>query len=367
MKIELHHILVRDLVEGYVDNDDDGAYCYGGKLNIRPPYQRSFIYKDKERKAVIDTVYHGFPLNVMYWNVCGDGTFEIIDGQQRTISICQFYHGVFSSQIDGHLLGYINLQDDQREKILNYELMVYQCTGEASERLKWFQTINIAGKELTKQEMRNAIYVGPFVTDAKKKFSSKKSGAYEDCKTYLNGAVERQEYLETVLKWFSKGDIDGYMSTHQNDPNANELWIYFRAVMEWIKTSFGPDNEQKANMRGLDWGMLYDQFKDAKLVKEDIDREYNELIVDDDVQNKKGIYPYILTRDERYLNLRLFTDGQKKAAYKKQDGICAKCGKHFELREMEADHINPWSKGGKTVPENCQMLCKDCNRRKSNK
>ena len=269
--------------------------------------------------------------------------------------------------LEGDLRGFHNLSDEQKDRILSYELLVYFCVGTETERLKWFRTINIPGKALSSQELRNAVYAGPFVTDAKKKFSRRSSPAYGDCKTFLSGSVERQDYLETALKWISKGKIEEYMSVHQNDSNANELWLYFRSVMEWVRESFRPTKDQEKVMSGLDWGGFYDRFKGVKIDLDKVNSEYDALIIDDDVTSKKGIYPYILTRDEKYLSIRQFTTAQKMTAYKRQKGICAKCGNHFQLSEMEGDHITPWSEGGKTVPENCQMLCKDCNRRKSNK
>lgn len=369
MKIQLKSIKVRDLVKGYEDNAEEGVFGYGGKLNIRPPYQREFIYKEHQRNAVIDTVYKGFPLNTMYWNVCPDGNFEIIDGQQRTVSICQYVNQDFSIPINGNPLGFNNLTDSQQKKILDYELTIYFCEGTEEERLEWFKTINIAGEELTAQELRNSVYHGSFITDARRRFSKTNCLAYKIGSAYLNGSPIRQDYLETALKWITKGggddEIKGYMADHQNDPNALELWLYFSSVIEWVESTFKPTKDQQKIMKGLDWGALYDGYGKKKLNLNKINAEYDELMLDDDVTNKKGIYPYILTHNPKYLSLRQFTPAQKMKAYKQQKGICKKCKKHFELDEMEADHITPWSKGGKTVPENCQMLCKDCNRRKS--
>lgn len=371
MKIELRNIKIRDLVKGYKDNAEEGVFGYGGKLNIRPPYQREFIYKEHQRNAVIDTVYKGFPLNTMYWNVCPGGNYEIIDGQQRTVSICQYVECDFSIPINGNPLGFNNLTDSQQKRILDYELTIYFCKGTEEERLEWFKTINIAGEELTPQELRNSVYHGPFVTDARRRFSKTNCTAYKIGSPYLNGSPIRQDYLETALKWITKGgDDEGiktYMADHQKDPNANELWLYFSSVIEWIETTFQPTKEQQKVMKGLDWGYFYEHHHNAKLNIKKLNAEYYELMMDDDVTNIRGIYPYILTRDTKYLSLRQFSPAQKQKAYRKQKGICAKCKKHFELEEMEADHITPWSKGGKTEDANCQMLCRDCNRRKSNK
>ena len=363
MQIELNKITVRELTEGYADNAEDGVCAYGGKLDVRPPYQREFVYKEKQRDAVIDTLTQGFPLNVMYWATREDGTFEIIDGQQRTISICQYVNGDFAFD----MRYFHNLQPDEKEKILNYELQVYICSGTDSEKLKWFKTINIAGEELTDQELRNAVYAGSWVSDAKRYFSKNGAPAAKIGSDYLMGSAIRQEYLETAISWISKGNIEVYMGNHQHDASAAPLWQFFQSVITWIETSFRPTKERKKIMKGVDWGTLYWQYKDEVFDSKKIDEEVSKLILDDDVTKKSGIYPYILTRQEKYLSIRAFTDAQKLAAYERQGGNCAVCGKHFELNQMEADHITPWHDGGHTVPDNCQMLCRDCNRHKSGK
>ena len=167
---------------------------------MRPPYQREFVYKDKQRDAVITTVNQGFPLNVMYWADKGDGTYEVIDGQQRTISICQYVNGDFSY----NLSYFHSLPSDQREKFLNYKLMVYICTGTDSEKLGWFKTINIAGKPLNEQEIRNAVYAGPFVSDAKLHFSKSNCGAYRLGKDLVAGSPIRQDFLKKALEWMAE-------------------------------------------------------------------------------------------------------------------------------------------------------------------
>jgi len=358
MKIELKEITVRDLSEGYKDNDEGGVVGFGGKLDIRPPYQREFIYKDKERDAVINTLTKDYPLNVMYWSVREDGDFEIIDGQQRTISVCQFLNGDFAFENRY----FHNLQDDEQEQILNYKLTVYQCSGTDSERLDWFRTINIAGAELTDQELRNAVYAGSWTADAKRYFSKSGCPAYGIGSDYLKGSSIRQEYLETAIKWISKGEIEKYMAKHQHDSNANELWLYFQSVINWVSATF--TNKRKF-MKGVDWGTLYNKYKDKKNDTKKIEEETANLILDDDVTKNSGIYPFILTRDEKYLSIRAFSDSMKQKVYEKQKGKCIGCGNHFEISEMEADHITPWHEGGKTNEENCQMLCKEDNRRKS--
>jgi hypothetical protein len=360
MKIELKEITVGELAKGYQDNEEKGVVGYGGRLDIRPPYQREFIYKDKQREAVIDTITKNFPLNVMYWAVREDGNYEVIDGQQRTISICQYINGDFA-----YFFKYFhNLKKDEQEQILNYKLMIYLCSGTDSEKLKWFQTINIAGEKLTEQELRNAVYSGSWVSDAKRYFSKNGCAAYNIGKDYLNGAAIRQDYLETAIDWISKGNIEVYMSNHQHDPNANEIWLYFQSVINWVKVTFP---KYRKEMKGVPWGFLYNEFKDAKLDHKQLETEIANLMQDEDVTNKKGIYEYVLTRKEKHLNIRAFSDNQKREAYERQKGICVVCKKHFEMNEMEADHITPWHLGGKTIAENCQMLCKEDNRRKSGK
>lgn len=358
MKIELKEITVRELTDGYQDNEENGVVGYGGRLDIRPPYQREFVYGNKEREAVIDTVTKDFPLNVMYWAVREDGNFEVIDGQQRTISICQYVEGDFS--VNG--LAFHNLPKDKQEQIYNYKLMVYFCSGTDSEKLSWFETINIAGKELTKQELRNAVYSGSFVSDAKRYFSKNSRPKIGD--DYLNGSANRQEYLETAISWISNGQIEKYMSDRQHDPTAIELWNYFQAVIGWTKATFP---KYRKEMKGIAWGLLYNEFKDQKLDPKKLEEEVTKLMLDEDVDNKKGIYTYVLTRKERYLNIRVFSDNQKREAYERQQGICPVCTEHYEISGMEGDHITPWHLGGKTSADNCQMLCKDDNRRKSGK
>ena len=365
MNIDLHKITVRELVDGYHDNGEGGVRGYSGKLDIRPPFQREFVYDNKQRDAVIDTVMKDFPLNVMYWAVRDDGTYEIIDGQQRTISVAQYVRGDFSFK----KLSFGNLPDDKQTHILDYELFVYLCSGTDSEKLEWFETINIAGERLFKQELRNAVYAGPWVSDAKRYFSRSGCAAYQVGNPYLKGSPIRQDYLETAIRWISGGDIESYMDRHRSEPSAIALWNYFRSVIDWVRATF---TEERLFMRGVDWGALYDAYKDKSLDPAKLEEEITGLILDDDVTNKRGIYPYVLTRDEKDLNIRAFSPAMKRKVYEKQDKRCAnkECGRalvRIPFREMEADHITPWVEGGKTNEENCQMLCRDCNRRKSSK
>lgn len=377
MNIDRIQVTVRELIDGYEERGTDGiegVVAYGGKLDVRPAYQREFIYPDKDRDEVIRSVKKGFPINVMYWAKTGDGRFELMDGQQRTISICRYaaakdeenresYEQCFS--VDN--LYFFNLQADQKQKILNYVLDIYVCDGTPSEVLDWFRIINIAGKVLTEQELRNTSYTGPWLSDAKLHFSKPNCTAYRMAKDYMSGSPIRQEYLETAIEWIAARDglpsVEAYMALHQQDENANQLWIYFKRVIEWVQTIFPAKRKE---MKGLPWGLLYNQFKDAPLDPDKLETEIKALMIDDDVTNKKGIYPYVLTRDERHLNIRAFTEKQKREAYERQNGICPDCGKHFAFEEMQGDHITPWSKGGHTTSDNCKMRCADCNRRKSN-
>ena len=356
MEIKHQQITVRELVDGYVDKAEEGVIGFHGKLDIRPPYQREFVYKDKQRDAVIDSVRADFPLNVMYWAVRDDGGFEVIDGQQRTISLCQYVVGDFS--IDG--LSFHNLQQDEQEQILDYSLMIYHCSGTPSEKLKWFKIINIAGEPLTHQELRNAIYSGPWVSDAKRYFSKNSRPTIGD--DYLSGSPIRQEYLETAIGWISNRKIDDYMDKHSHDKDAKQLWKYFQLVIDWVKTTFTVYRRQ---MIGAPFGLLYNDFKNQRFNAKKLEKEIAMLMEDEDVTNKKGVYSFVITRKEKYLNIRAFTQKEKIEAYARQKGICPMCKKHFEKTEMQADHIKPWSKGGQTIPENCQMLCDSDNRHKS--
>ena len=335
---------------------------YGGALDIRPPFQREFIYDPKERDAVINSILKGFPLNVMYWADREDGTYEIIDGQQRTISIAQYVAEKPGFSFKG--LGFDNQQSDIQEKILNYELMVYVCSGTDSEKLEWFEIINIAGKQLSNQELLNAIYSGSWVTDAKRYFSKRGCPAYGIGGDYLRGSAIRQDYLETAVKWISGNNIKEYMRRHQHAENAMPLWEYFQSVICWVEAIF--PNYRKS-MKGVDWGSLYNVYKDAKLDPAKIEAEVEELLDDGEVTKESGIYPYVLTREAKHLNLRQFDARMKRRMYRKQNGICAICKNEFTIGEMEADHITPWSEGGKTDEDNCQMLCRKCNREKSAK
>lgn len=363
MKIELHEIPIREVAEGYKDSQEAGVVGYGGKLNIRPAYQREFIYKDEKRNAVIDTVRKNFPLNVMYWVKTPQGNYEVLDGQQRTISICSYVNNEYS--IDYRT--FKNLTQAEREQILDYKLMVYICEGTDKEQLDWFRVINIAGEKLTDQELRNAVYTGEWLTEAKKYFSKTGCPAYKVANQYLNGVAIRQDYLQTALRWISARDnkvIEEYMSDHQHDSNANELWLYFKSVIDWVSVLFPVYRKE---MKGIEWGVLYNKYHTQNYDSKKLEARIQELIDDDDVGSHKGIYEYLFDGEEKHLSLRAFDDKTKRKVYQKQQGICPACGKYFDISDMEADHIDPWHAGGKTVIDNCQMLCKPCNRRKSGK
>ena len=373
MTIEQIEVTVGEICKGYVNNDEQGVRGYDGLLDIRPPYQREFIYNDKEQQAVINTVLHGYPLNVMYWVKRSDDAecpYEVMDGQQRTLSLCEYVAGKFSFEFKN----FFNQPADIQKRILDYELTVYVCEGEQSEKLEWFKTINIAGKQLTEQEILNAIYAGPFVSDAKRHFSKSNCGAYRLGKDLVTGVLNRQDYLKVALNWIAeheqrqgkKQSRVGYMATHQHDPNANNLWTYFQNVLNWAITNFEMKKFKKI-MKGLDWALYYDTFHDKTLDTVEMAKQISALMRDSEIEKKTGIIPYVLTGDERHLDLRAFPDDIKMEVWEKQGHICPLCGKEFDLEFMEGDHIKPWREGGRTVIENCQMLCRECNRKKGAK
>lgn len=369
MEIKERKVTVREITEDYFNDAEEGVVGYGGNLDIRPKYQREFVYKDNQRDEVIRTVLKGLPLNVMYWVDRGEQyeddldepRYEVMDGQQRTISLCEYVDGSFS--VDDKFFG--NLPSDQQKKILDYELFVYVCSGSDSEKLDWFRIINIAGEELTDQELRNAVYAGSWVSDAKRYFSKTGCAASRIADDYLKGASIRQEYLETAIFWAANAEgksIEGYMAEHQHDPSAVSLWSYFRSVIEWVQAIFP---QTRREMKGLPWGLFYNQHGTrTDLDPRKLEQEIQRLMGDEDVTKKSGIYEYLLTGNEKCLSIRAFDRRDALASYERQGHKCAICGKECKFEEMHADHITPWSKGGKTVPDNCQMLCRDCNLRK---
>jgi hypothetical protein len=327
MKIELNKIPIRDVINGFRDSALEGVTAYDGKLDIRPKYQREFVYSGKQRDAVLETIKQDFPLNVMYWMVKGDGSYEMLDGQQRTISIGQYVDGDFS--LNNRY--FHNLTEEEKNQILDYELMIYFCEGTHKERLDWFKTINIAGERLTDQELLNAVYTGSWLADAKIKFSKPGCAAYllaNDSGALINGSPIRQEYLETALKWINNGDVPDYMAKHQHDSDAEELWEFFQDVIFWVRKTFPNYRKQ---MKGIEWGYLFNELKDRPLNADELEAEIAQLIQDDDVTSLSGIYLYVLTRQEKFLNLREFDPKIKLAAYERQKGICVKCGEYFSI------------------------------------
>lgn len=365
MEIRQLETTIRKVCEGYLNDAEEGVVGYNGLLDIRPKYQREFVYKDAQRDEVIRTILKGLPLNVIYWCKVkkddGSDGFEVLDGQQRTISFCEYVDGSFS--VDDKY--FYNLPQDVKNKILDYKLFVYVCDGTDSEKLEWFRIINIAGERLTEQELRNAVYAGSWVSDAKRYFSKTGCAADTLAGDYLKGASIRQEYLETAILWAASAEnksIEAYMAEHQNDPSAVTLWNYFRSVIDWVQAIFP---KKRKEMKGLPWGLFYNQHgKRTDLNPALLETEIQRLMGDEDVTKKSGIYAYLLTGDEKNLSIRAFDRRESLSAYEKQHHKCAICGKDCEFEAMHADHIIPWSKGGKTIPENCQMLCTVCNLKK---
>lgn len=360
MEITPHQIKVRDLVRGYKDNAEAGVVGFDGQLDIRPPYQREFVYDDKKRTAVIISITKSYPLNIMYWVVKEDGNYEVLDGQQRTISVAQYVNNDFA--IDGRY--FENLTGTEREVILDYELTVYFCEGTDIERLEWFGIINVAGEVLTQQELRNATYAGPWLSDARFRFSKPGCVAQQianDRGALLKGKPLRQDYLETVLRWISRGDINEYMAKHQFNAGADELLSYFKSVIKWTRATF---KTYRSEMNGLPWGDWYNTYSNGVFDANAIDKEISSLMADDDVMKKTGIYAYILTREEKHLSIRVFDARTKRSVYEQQGGVCPYCHESFKIEDMDADHITSWSQGGKTIRENCQVLCRRCNQSK---
>ena len=282
MEIKLREISVKDVFEGYADSRENGVVAFSGRLNVRPAFQREFVYKDSQRDAVIDTIQKNFPLNVMYWSEDDKGNFELLDGQQRTISICQYVSGEFSI----NHRSFINLTKTEQEQILNYKLMIYICRGNDKEKLDWFKIINIAGEKLTYQELRNAIYTGEWLSNAKQYFSKNGCPAYGIASKFMRGTPIRQDYLETALKWISSKEnieIEDYMAKHQNTTNASELWLYFQNVINWITTIFPIYRKE---MSGIEWGILYNKYKEQAFDPKALEKKISELMTDDDVTKK---------------------------------------------------------------------------------
>lgn len=358
MTIKPFEISIRDIVKGYLNNEEEGVVAFNGKLNIRPKYQREFVYNEAKRNAVINTIIKGYPLNVMYWVKNEDGTFEMLDGQQRTISFCEFLDGNFSIKYRDMPSSFKGLPPELQIKILDYKCQIYICeNGTTEEKLDWFQIINIAGEVLTPQELRNAFYTGEWLTSAKRMFSKTNCKAYRIANVYLNGSCIRQEYLETALDWISNGHIKEYMNEHRSDSNANELWDYFEKVIGWVKTLFPKYNKV---MKGIEWGYLFNKYNKNKYDPKKLNELVDKCMQDKEIDNKKGIYEYVFDGLEKHLNLREFDDADKTTMYARQKGMCPICKKHYEINEMEAHHIKQWCDGGKTEIRNGIMLCREC-------
>ena len=363
MQIELMKVTIGQVSNGYINNNEEGVVGFNGKLNIRPKYQREFVYKDKQRDLVLDTIMRGLPLNIMYWAKNEDGTFEVLDGQQRTISFCQYVNGDYS--IDDKY--FHSLTDEEQNKILNYELMVYVVEGSDKERLDWFRTINIAGEKLTEQELLNINYTGSWLSDAKKKFSKTNCVAVKRADKYIKGSAIRQEVLELALTWIvgKKDSIAEYMSAHQHDNNANELWLHFSKVIDWVESTFP---KYRKEMKGVDWGRLYAEFGNNSYNIEELEQKISTLMADEEVTSNKGVFEYVLSNctREKVLSVRAFSEKDKRTKYEQQNGICPICGQHYEIEEMQGDHIVEWVNGGRTTLDNLQMVCHSCHKELTN-
>ena len=379
-------LTVKDINEGFVYNEYEGKGLFGwsGKLTIQPEYQRNYIYADgKKDVAVIDSLLKGYPLGLLYFVKVSENKYEILDGQQRVTSFGRYITGKFAIKDENDVEQYFDgLAKNLQDKILNSQLTIYICEGEESEIKEWFKTINIAGVPLNNQELLNAIYSGPFVTKAREEFSNSNNANIQKWSAYIRGNVNRQDFLATALNWVSKGNIDNYMSQHRFDDNINELKTYFDSVITWASTVF---KDVKSDMSSLDWGRLYETYHSNSYDPNKVSEILCKLYADPQVQDTKGICEYILggCKDTKLLNIRVFDDNTKRIVYEKQtlDAVekkisnCPLCAlgndnnknRIWEIREMEADHVTAWSKGGSTDINNCQMLCQTHNRAKGNR
>lgn len=379
-------ITVKDICDGFVYNELEGKGLFGlsGKLTIQPEYQRNYIYADGKRDvAVIESILKGYPIGLIYFNKVSEKNFEVLDGQQRITSFGRFVTNKFAIKDDNGMEQYFSgIAKDKQDKILNTKLLIYECEGSESEIKEWFKTINIAGVPLNNQELLNAVYSGQFVTLCKEEFSNSQNANIQKWSAYISGSVNRQDFLERALDWVSKGNIGDYMSRHRNDNNINEVKNYFNSVIDWVSTVF---TDVESEMRGLEWGRLYETYKKQPYDPKDISKKVKELYADPYVKNRKGVFEYILggSIDTKLLQVRVFDEATKKSVYAKQTKVaeekgvsnCPLCAvgnntnktKIWKLKEMDADHVTAWSKGGATEKENCEMLCKTHNRAKGNK
>lgn len=379
-------LTVKDLCDGFVYNEYEGKglFGWGGRLTIQPEYQRNYIYADGKRDvAVIDSLLKGYPLGLLYFVKTGEDTYEILDGQQRVTSFGRYVTGKFAIMDQNDIPNYFSgLSQDKQEKILNSNLTIYICEGEESEIKEWFKTINIVGVPLNEQELLNSIYSGKFVTLAREEFSNSHNANIQKWNAYIKGDVNRQDFLSTALKWVSKDNIEEYMSAHRRDDNINELKTYFNTVIDWVSSVF---LDVKPDMRGLEWGRIYETYHRNSYNPQEISEKLNQLYNDIFVKDTKGICEYILggCTDTKLLNIRMFEDDVKRKRYAMQTeeaktkdiSNCPLCAignnanknRIYELKEMDADHVAAWSKGGETTLENCEMLCITHNRAKGNR
>ncbi len=379
-------ITIRDICDGFVYNEYEGRGLFGlsGKLTIQPEYQRNYIYAQENRESgVIDSVIKGYPLGLIYFNKVADDKFEVLDGQQRITSIGRYITNKFPIKDQNGMEQYFDgLNQHIQNQILDTRLLIYECAGTETEIKEWFKIINIKGIPLNDQELLNAVYSGPFVTLAKEEFSNSQNANIQKWSAYVSGTVNRQDYLKTALEWVSNNNISDYMSAHRNDDNITELKQYFSAVIDWVSSVF-PNIEPE--MRGLEWGRLYEKYHRQAYDPKIIESKIKELYADPYVKNHKGIFEYVLGGcvDTKLLDVRVFDEATKRAVYAKQTqraeeshtSNCPLCAlardannsKIWKLSDMDADHVTAWSKGGATDIKNCQMLCKSHNRAKGNK
>jgi hypothetical protein len=389
MKTDLKQYSVEEVVEGFVFNELEGKGLFGlsGKLVIQPEFQRHYIYGDGKRDvAVIQSLLNRYPLGLIYFNVNGDG-LEVLDGQQRITSVGRFVTGKFAIRVDGKEQTFSSLPIEDQNLLKESTLLVYECQGTEKEIKEWFQTVNIAGVPLNNQELLNAIYSGPFVTRAKAVFSDSNNANMQKWSSYIKGNPKRQEILEVALEWVSDPQgisVDAYLAKHRHDDSIADLETYFTSVIDWVGSVFTrpPDKE----MRGLEWGRLYELYHSQSYDAAKIDADVNELRADPTVvTNSKGIYEYLLggKKDTQLLAIRLFDKNTKRVAYQQQTNeatstgvsncpLCAMGNDNNKTRiykpdEMDADHVTAWSKGGDTALKNCQMLCVTHNRAKGNR
>ncbi|MCU0783303.1 MAG: DUF262 domain-containing protein [Verrucomicrobia bacterium] len=381
-------IAVKDICEGFVYNELEGKGLFGlsGKLTIQPEYQRNYIYASdggKKEMAVIESVLKGYPIGLIYFNKVGEDSFEVLDGQQRITSLGRFVTGKFAvKDDDGNEQYFSGMAKDKQTSIWKTKLTIYECEGKESEIKEWFKTINIAGVPLNEQELLNAIYSGPFVTLAKAEFSNSQNANIQKWSAYVRGSANRQDFLERALDWVSQDEISDYMSQHRFDKNIKELKTYFNTVIDWVAGVF---TDVESEMCGLEWGRLYEEYHAKSYNPAKVSAEVQKLYGDPYVQDRKGVYEFILggSKDTKLLNVRVFDEATKKSVYaaqtkKAQAGSKSNCplcavghdankSKIWKLAEMDADHVAAWSKGGGTNIKNCQMLCKTHNRAKGNR